>query len=212
MNNIYKRFVPIIFFTRARFILSTSLILSLISGFVVGKDSQAVRVREINLEEIVNVAQHIFSGFCVGVESRYDNKTGRDAFFFKFKISKMIKGEQLNEFTFKMSKTAVNIGSSPPCIAENEVVIFLHGESDLGFTSPVGVGQGQFWVKYLPTGQKVVVNGNNNFNLFKGIDEAKYKNKFAGSKDLTKIQKVLKQQSGEIDYQTFITIVEGMIH
>ena len=195
-----------------KIIKTIAIILGLTWGCLVGKPALAVVVKQMNLEEITNTAQYIFSGLCIDVEGKCDDETGRDVLVFKFKISKMIKGEQLDEFTFKMSKVAVDIGKAPTFKLGDEVVLFLYGRSPLEFTSPVGLGQGKFSVKYSSGGEKLVVNERDNLNLFKGIDKTKYMNKFAGSDYLTEIGKILNKQSGAINYQTFIKLVESMIH
>ena len=193
-------------------IKTVAIILGLSWGLFVGKDALAVMVKQMNLKEITNSAQYIFSGLCTSVERRYDDETGRDVIFFKFKISKMIKGEQLDEFTFKMSKVAVDIGKAPTFKIGDEGVLFLYGKSNLGFTSPVGSGQGKFSVKYSYAGEKLVVNENNNLNLFQGIDKTKCLNRFTASGSVAEIERVITQSSGPINYHTFVTLVEGMVH
>ena len=65
----------------------------------------------------------------------------------------------------------------------------------------------------LMTGESlpVVVNGNNNSNLFQGIDAKKYAQRTAGSSFLSALDRVVPHQSGPINYDTFITVVEGMV-
>jgi len=123
----------------------------------------------------------------------------------------MIKGKNVDEITFKMSKVAVAIGNAPTFTRGDEVILFLYGTSDVGFTSPVGLAQGKFSVFASSTGEKVVVNGNNNSNLFQGIDAAKYAKRASGPSFLAALDQVVPHQSGPINYQTFITLVEGMV-
>jgi hypothetical protein len=75
----------------------------------------------------------------------------------------------------------------------------------------VGLAQGTFSVLSSSTGEKVVVNGNNNSNLFQGIDTTKYAKRAAGSSFLAALDRVVPHQSGPVNYQTFITLVEGMV-
>ena len=189
-----------------------SIILILTWGLCLNTCSQAVVVKQMNLEEITSTAKYSFSGVCTSVETRHDDEANRDAVFFKFIVSKVIKGEQINEITFKMSKVAIDIGRSSKFKTGDEVVLFLYGKSDIGFTSPVGLGQGKFTVRYSRTGEKEVVNENNNLNIFKGIDKDKYKSKFAGSKFLDEVDRVMTRKSGAVVYQTFIALVESMVH
>ncbi len=189
-----------------------SIILILTWGLCLNTCSQAVVVKQMNLEEITSTAKYIFSGVCTSVETRYDDEANRDVIFFKFKISKMLRGEPLSEITFKMNKLAVALGGAPKFKTGEEVVLFLYGKSASGVTSPVGLRQGKFLIKYLPTGEKGVVNQNNNFNLFNGIDKAKYLKKFIGSRNAIEIESVINQHSGVIHYDTFITIVENLVY
>ena len=123
----------------------------------------------------------------------------------------MIKGEPLNEFTFKMSRVAVDIGKAPVFRAGDEVILFLYEKSSLGFTSPVGLGQGKFSIRFSPAGEKLVVNENNNLDLFRGMDKTKYLKKFSESNHLAGIERVITRQSGPINYHSFLTLIEGML-
>jgi hypothetical protein len=187
------------------------LILGVLSVFLLGKDARAVALRQINLEEMVTTAQHIFSGTCITVERKYDDTTNRDAIFCRFSISKMIKGEALSELTFKMSTVAVDLGQAPTFNPGEEVVLFLYGKSTLGFTSPVGLGSGKFSVLYLPAGEKAVVNAHNNTNLFKDIDSTKYSGSFSASY-ATEINSIMSKKSGAINYHLFLTLLEEMVN
>ncbi len=187
------------------------VILGVLSVFLLGKDAQSVVVRQINLEEMVATAQHIFSGTCIAVDRRYDDTTDRDAIFCRFSISKMIKGESLSELTFKMSTVAVDLGRAPTCKPGEEVVLFLYGESTLGFTSTVGLGLGKFSVLYSSAGEKTVVNAHNNTDLFKGIDRTKYSATFSASY-ATEINSAMTKESGTINYHLFLALLEEMVN
>ena len=188
-----------------------AILLGLTCSIFLSDYSSSVIITHLNIEEMTDTAQYIFSGFCTGIESRHDEETGREAIFLDFKISQMIKGKSTDDFTFKMSKVAVDIGEIPLFKIGDEVVLFLYGRSSSGFTSPVGLGQGKFSVKYSTTGERVVVNEHNNLNIFKGLDRTKYLSRFAPSKYATDIERVMTQQSGPIDYQTFITLIENIL-
>jgi hypothetical protein len=175
------------------------------------KESMPVVVKQMNLEDVITSAQYIFSGLCTGSERRYDAETGREVVFVQFTVTQMLKGEEVDEITFKMSKVAVDIGNVPTFTHGQEVILFLYGKSDVGFTSPVGLAQGTFSVLSSSTGEKVVVNGNNNSNLFQGIDTTKYAKRTKGSSFLAALDRVVPHQSGPVNYQTFITLVEGMV-
>jgi hypothetical protein len=188
-----------------------TLLVVLIWGCLMTKESLSVVVKQMNLEDVTTSAQYIFSGRCTGYESRYDPETSREVIFVNCKITQMLKGEDMDEITFKMSKVAVDIGNAPTFKSGDEVILFLYERSTLGFTSPVGLAQGKFSVLSSATGEKVVVNGNNNSNLFQGIDKTKYTKRTSGSSFLSALDRVIPHQSGPINYQTFIAVVEGMV-
>jgi hypothetical protein len=192
-------------------IKNITLVVVFIWGCFTASESMPVVVKQINLEDITMSARYIFSGQCVRSEQRYDAETNREAHFVTFAVSQMIKGEPVGEITFKMSKVAIDIGNAPTFKSGDEVILFLYGKSDVGFTSPVGLVQGTFSVRTSSAGEKVVINGNNNTHLFQGIDTAHYAKKTSGSSFLAAVDRVAPHQSGPIDYQTFITLVEGMV-
>jgi len=191
-------------------IKNAALILGALSVFLLGKEAQAAVVREMNLEEMITTAHYIFSGMCISVDRRYDNITGRDAIFCTFSVSRIIKGEALSEFVFKMSRVAVELGEAPAFKPGEEVVLFLYGKSTLGFTSPVGLGLGKFSVLYSSSGEKVVVNAYNNKKLFKDIDHTKYSAAFSAS-HAAEISDLMKKKSGAINYDLFLTLLEEMV-
>ena len=187
------------------------LILGVLSVFLMGKDAQAVVVSQINLEEMIATAQYVFSGTCITVDRKYDDATDRDAIFCRFSISKMIKGDDVSELTFKMSTIAVDLGQAPTFQPGEEVVLFLYGKSTLGFTSPVGLGLGKFSVLHSSAGEKTVVNAHNNTNLFKGIDRTNYSATFSPS-FAAEMNSVMTKKSGAINYHLFLTLLEEMLN
>ena len=52
---------------------------------------------------------------------------------------------------------------------EEEVLLFLYGDSSSGFTSPVGLGQGKFTIFSDKNGKSMAVNGFWNRNLFRKL-------------------------------------------
>jgi len=192
--------------------MRTSTILAqgalLIWSFFVPVEGHPVVVREMNLEEVTASAHSIFSGLCTGSETRYDAETGREAVFVQFAVTRTLKGEHLDHITFKMSTVAVAIGHAPAFTSGDEGVLFLYKKSPLGFTSPVGLAQGAFSLRLSAAGEKVVINGTNNRNLFKGIDLTRYTR---GSSLLTALDRVVPHHSGPIGYHTFLTLVEGIV-
>jgi hypothetical protein len=148
---------------------------------------------------------------CINREIIYDKDIQREVYVFTFRVNQMIKGAPRNQFTVKTSKTLVEMKQVPIYNIGDEVVLFLYGESRLGFTSPVGLGQGKFSVRYFPNGEKKVVNENNNLNLFKGMDRPEYMDMFMKSSYQNRITGILTQKSGPVNYDIFLAITEALI-
>lgn len=150
--------------------LYTYGLISIAAGLLLGTSLQAAVVKEMNLAAMATAAQTIFSGVCIDRQTLYDPQQQREVVAFTFRVEQMLKGAPRDRLTVKASKTLVDLKQVPTyCIGE-EVVLFFSGESRLGFSSPVGLGQGRFQVLRGPGGQRVIVNGRNNRNLFKAMD------------------------------------------
>jgi hypothetical protein len=145
-------------------------LVSIAVGLLLGSSLQAAAVKEINLAAMATAAQTIFSGVCIERQTLYDVQHQREVVAFTFRVEQMLKGAPQDRLTVKASKTLVDLRQVPTYHIGQEVVLFLSGASRLGFSSPVGLGQGRFQVLQGPGGQRVVVNDRNNRNLFKAMD------------------------------------------
>ncbi len=171
----------------------------------------AITVRQANLAEIIASAGDIFSGVCIDRQMTFDEAIQRDVYVVTFKVNLMLKGEKQEVYTVTTSKTLVEMGQVPTYSVGDEVVLFLHTKSSLGFSSPVGLGQGKFSVIYDRQGTKKVVNANNNHNLFKGINTETIADKLSDNPRRESILKSLQQTSGAITYDRFITLVNVLM-
>ena len=100
----------------------------------------------LNLEEITDASDRIFTGICTNVEEIEDDPESKlPVFKYTFKITEAIKGLQgKEEVTFKQWKpTARSAGYEEG----KKYVLFLYPDSERGLTSPVGFLQGQFEVE-----------------------------------------------------------------
>jgi len=88
-----------------------------------------------------------------------------------------------------------------------ELVLFMHGESQYGLTSPVGGEQGRFRVIQTASGQLRVVNGLNNAGLFNQLgSEAK-----AHGRAMTATEGALsRQQAGAVSLKDFLIVVRQL--
>ncbi|MHB1051383.1 MAG: hypothetical protein ACYC09_14990 [Bacteroidota bacterium] len=150
------------------FIAFLYLVISLNSVF-------AQRTIRVNLEEMVSAAGMIVHGTVIFVKTEIDPQTGILSTFVTIDVTENLYGQPEGVVTMKMvaAKTesgARKLAEMPVFTPGEEIVVFFHLPSELGFTSPVGMGQGKFSVITDPkTQQKIVRNGMNNARLFSGL-------------------------------------------
>lgn len=141
------------------------LLLVLITG-----SSAAISVRPLNLEEMVFSADRIFLGRVVGSSSGYDSRISADVTIYTLVILEGIKGV-LNGDSFQIRQVGRLDGGPSPVIGlpvykkGEEVILFLHGNSRFGLTSPVGLSQGVFHTVLSRDGSKGYLNAVGNRNL-----------------------------------------------
>lgn len=122
----------------------------------------AASVRALNLEEMMQLADRVFVGKVVGVRVAFDDATQRPARFTTFDVLRPVKGHLGATVTVKQlagqlpGQTVLPVGL-PAFHKGQELVLFLHGDSSLGYTSPVGLSQGQLTVRTAPNGAKSVL-------------------------------------------------------
>ncbi len=125
----------------------------------------AAQVRSLNLEEMVQRADRIFSGRCVQVRVSEDPGTRQKATFVTFAVDRMVKGGGRYRVTIKVlgeqqgeGRHEAALDGAPRYREGEEVILFLYRDSRSGFTSPVGFGQGKFSVVRDKDGQRLAVN------------------------------------------------------
>jgi len=120
-------------------------------------------VRDVNLEGLCRGAGRIFWGRCTGAETQ-----GADLIY-TFAAYRMLKGSAGDTVTLRMHKAASMYARAPRFAEGQEVLLFVYPESELGYSSPVGFGQGVFTV-IAQGGEKRAVNERGNRHLFKGMN------------------------------------------
>jgi hypothetical protein len=96
--------------------------------------------------------------------------------FVKVQVLEMLKGNAGREMTFMQYGNSRHqyVAHMPRYSVGEEVVLFLHPESKLGFTSPVAQGQGKFVVHHdTRSGQQVLRNEHMNHALFARLNVGK---------------------------------------
>ena len=131
-----------------------------ISWFGAIAASLAMSVLPLQLDEIAANAQLIFQGTCTGNRSEHDSQTGMVVTYTTFEVQETLKGSVGPSHTIKQAggetdHASHRIEGIPSFTVGQEYVVFLYGVSNLGFSSPVGLGQGQFAVVDGPTGRQL---------------------------------------------------------
>ena len=136
----------------------------------------ATRVRLVNLEELTQRADRIFSGRVADVRDIEDPKLGRRVTLVTVDVDRAVKGRVDRTITFKQiagpdPRTGVRSGivGMPLYSKGEEVILFLAGESASGLTSPLGLGQGKFVILEDKKGQRRALNGAANKMLFSNL-------------------------------------------
>lgn len=120
----------------------------------------AASVRPLPLEQIIRDAATAFEGTCVGNRVERDAVTGMIATFTTFEVRDVLKGEVAATHTIKqvggkLGNEVFRIEGVPTFTPGQEYVVFLFGVSQAGFSSPVGLSQGQFLIRQGPLGREV---------------------------------------------------------
>ena len=136
----------------------------------------ASTVRPMNLEEMTERAARIFVGRCADVASAEHPAVRAGVTRSTFDVDEVLKGSPAARVSFRHIGTRRADGAPPgrefgiPRIDPGEeVVLFLYGESALGLSSPVGLGQGRFTIFRGKDGRRYVQNDAGNRPLLRGL-------------------------------------------
>jgi hypothetical protein len=113
----------------------------------------ATMLTAMPLERIAREAVRIVHGTVVDVQAGRD-RSGLPATWVTLEVARSLKGDATRRVTIKQygaptalsDGTVTHVTGLPGYTIGEEVVLFLRGESRLGFTSPVGFGQGKYRV------------------------------------------------------------------
>lgn len=136
---------------------------SLILGLFFSLSLFATTVLPVGLHQMVDQADKIFYGRCLDTSSELD-ENGIPSTYAHFRVLEAIRGVQVDEEVLVkfhgVSDDSLHVGEgqasvvpfktmtlSPKAYAKgSDYLLFLYPESRLGFTSPIGAGQGRFEV------------------------------------------------------------------
>jgi len=129
----------------------------------------ATSVRLVNLPEMVRLADRVFAGRCLRAEEVGQPSTPFPVTRYLFEVLQDLKGteegEQISFFQARVGPAASGKGGMPVFHEGEEILLFLHRNSALGLTSPVGLAQGVFEIRQTPEGEVGLLNSLDNFNL-----------------------------------------------
>lgn len=161
----------------------------------------------LNLEELTNEARTVFSGTCIEVNEIEKDKLAKlPVIEYTFKIDEGIKGvKNKKKIKFRQWKATVKNGGY---VLGEKYVLFLHGNSELALTSPVGFLQGQFQI-FEDNGSKVVKNKIGNFGL---VENPRTRRKLSlKDKSLVKYLESRSLSGEAIGYEQFVTAVKSLV-
>ncbi len=132
--------------------------------------TQATSLRVVNLEDLVRHSKTIFKGKCVNVLAGVDAR-GLPYSQYGFRVVEMLRGSPRDLVTVKQfgyssrpgsgRANVTRIAGMPEYLPDETYLIFLGPSSSLGFSAPVGLYQGAFWIN----DAKQAVNALGNRNL-----------------------------------------------
>lgn len=170
----------------------------------------AMTVRPMDLHALTRAAAMIVAGKVTHVESRPDEH-GLPATFITIAVMENIKGAKEEALTIKQfgfqelqaDGGAFKLAGMPSYQRGEELILFLHRPSDLGFTSPVGLEQGKYTVMEAAPGKRMVQNQVGNRNLFRtGQYGASY----------TEAELKLRSMKGRLlDYEGFLSVIKRAV-
>ncbi|MGZ5037440.1 MAG: hypothetical protein ACXWG1_13140 [Usitatibacter sp.] len=127
------------------------ILLGCLLGLALAGPAAATSVLPLYLDEIVDQASVAFQGTCVANRTARDPDTGMIVTYTTFQVQDALKGAVGATHTIKQiggelpaEGVGFRIHSVPTFTVGESYVVFLAGASSLGFSSPMGLGQGRF--------------------------------------------------------------------
>lgn len=172
-------------------------LLLLNSGLVLG-----VTVRTVNFAEMISLSNRVFLGRCVKALPLV-NEAGLPVMEYTFEVAEDFKGTKVGQpLVFRQLRTPSGgmkgLPGVPGFKAGQEAVVFLHSDSRIGLTSPVGLQQGVFAVQRDNRAEPALLNSLGNQNLGASMTDSTRQTMGLSSSDLGRLQ-----ESGPIPLSTF---------
>lgn len=135
---------------------------------------QGMSIKQVNISELVGSADRVFYGKCLSAESKFDPEAGIMVKEYRFLVLESLKGVTQGEDVVirqiqMMGRSSASIPGVPSYRKGQELLLFLHADSRLGLTSPVGMSQGTFKPSRLQGGEIGFANPQHNQNLVQNL-------------------------------------------
>ena len=164
----------------------------------------------MNLEELVSSSNRIFSGVCTEIKEIENDPIARlPVVKYTFKITEGIRGvDDQYKISFKQWKPTTRDAGYE---IGKKYLLFLHPNSGIGLTSPVGFLQGHFKVGFDDaTRQEVVTNNFDNKGLSRNLRTQK-KISIEGDKELSDYIENSSENGSVIGYKEFVKTIRYFI-
>lgn len=165
----------------------------------------------VNLEEIISSSDRIFSGICTEIKEIEKDPLAKLAVVkFTFKITEGIKGVNgKNEISFKQWKPTARDASYE---IGKKYILFLHPNSKIGLTTPVGFLQGYFEINIdNTTKEEFVANKLGNRGLSRNLRTQK-KISIQGDKELSDYIENSSENGNQIRCKEFIKTIKYFVN
>ena len=108
-------------------------------------------VLPLRLDDLSRLSGKIFAGSCLGTVRELDENR-IPSLYLRVRVTDAVRGIETGPALWKQ------YDGSPACREGESLVWFLYPESAIGFTSPVGLGQGRFFIETDAEGRRWVVS------------------------------------------------------
>ena len=134
-------------------------------ALLVAAPAHATSVLPLYLDEVVDQSTTAFQGTVTDTHSARDPASHAVVTYTTFTVSDVLKGSVPAMYTIKQiggavpgEKVEFRVPGVPKFAVGREYIVFMAGVSSLGFSSPIGLGQGRYSVTQDANG-KQVANG-----------------------------------------------------
>ncbi len=167
----------------------------------------ATKMLHRNAQELATKADRVFIGVCVSVA---ENRDGNMIYTeYTFEVLENIKGVGSGTIVFRQFGRTKGVGSvigMPFYDNDKKYLMFLHGDTQLGLTSPIGLGQGAFHVIKKDDGSEVAINAFHNRGLFHRMDSKLTKTTLNAAET-----RMMAITSGPVNLDHFVGFVKKMV-